>query len=171
LFEFGRLKDAQGRIAGGEDTLFILTSNAVALPSAKRALGFGTPGDRAPDVDTIRKALSTVFRHEFLNRIDQVVAFDPLEDASAREIARIKLSELQTRVAGRGLSITFEESAIDLLVKEGFSPEYGARDLDRAIDRLVNRPLSALIVRGAHGSYIGSATGDQIVFAPPAPVG
>jgi ATP-dependent Clp protease ATP-binding subunit ClpA len=98
--------------------------------------------------DRLLERLRQTFRPEFLNRVDEIVIFQPLGTAQARAITRLQLNELAARLLEQGLRLHADESAIDLLCKEGFSQTQGARPLRRAIERLLTVPLSLRILLG-----------------------
>ena len=96
--------------------------------------------------DRLLERLRQTFRPEFLNRIDEVVIFHPLGQEQARAITRLQMNELGARLLEQGLTLHADDSAIDLLCKEGFSQTQGARPLRRAIERLLTVPLSLRIL-------------------------
>jgi len=107
------------------------------------------------------------FRPEFINRLDDIVVFHPLDKAQIREIARIQLKGLEKRLGERGLRIELEDSALQLLGNVGFDPVYGARPLKRAIQQQLENPLAQKILAGefANGDVIHvGASGGGLVF-------
>ena len=96
--------------------------------------------------DRLMDRLRETFRPEFLNRIDDVVIFHPLDKRQARQITALQINELATRLLEQGLILRADDSAIDLICKEGFSETQGARPLRRAIERLLTVPLSLRIL-------------------------
>jgi ATP-dependent Clp protease ATP-binding subunit ClpB len=92
------------------------------------------------------------FRPEFINRLDDIVVFHPLDKAQIRDIARIQLHGLEKRLAERGIRIQFSDPALALLGNVGFDPVYGARPLKRAIQSQVENPLATRILSGEFGS-------------------
>jgi ATP-dependent Clp protease ATP-binding subunit ClpB len=92
------------------------------------------------------------FRPEFINRLDDIVVFHPLDKAQIREIAKIQLHGLEKRLAERGLRIELEDSALQLLGNVGFDPVYGARPLKRAIQQQLENPLAQKILAGEFSS-------------------
>jgi ATP-dependent Clp protease ATP-binding subunit ClpA len=96
--------------------------------------------------ERLLERLRDTFRPEFLNRIDDIVIFHPLDKTQVRAIAHLQLNELATRLLEQGLILDADESAIDLLCKEGFNQTQGARPLRRAIERLLTVPLSLRIL-------------------------
>ncbi|MGB8258906.1 MAG: ATP-dependent Clp protease ATP-binding subunit [Terracidiphilus sp.] len=152
LFDDGRLTDSHGRTVDARNAIFIMTSNAV---ETVRPLGFVSPLSPAPaaapnpaedERKAIAKDLSRHFRPEFLNRIDEVVLFRPLDAAAIHAIAEKMLARVAESVHGRGIEIEFAPEVVDLVARAGFDPANGARPLARVIDRLVNGPLSAELI-------------------------
>ena len=107
------------------------------------------------------------FRPEFINRLDDIVVFHPLDKAQIKQIARIQLRGLEKRLAERGLAIELTDEALDLLGNVGFDPVYGARPLKRAIQAQLENPLAQKILSGEFTSgatiHVG-AEGGHLVF-------
>jgi len=107
------------------------------------------------------------FRPEFINRLDDIVVFHPLDKAQIREIAKIQLRGLERRLAERGIRIELSDAALALLGNVGFDPVYGARPLKRAIQAQVENPLATKILSGEFGNgdvVRVDAEGGQLVF-------
>jgi ATP-dependent Clp protease ATP-binding subunit ClpC len=156
LFDAGRLTDGRGRTIDFRRTIIIMTSNVGANAVGNVTLGFNQPGSRPKsttdiDKDRIMRELSGVFRPEFLNRIDRIINFRPLSLDVAESIARREISEVLRRngIARRGLTIDIDPTAVSLLVKEGYSPAFGARPLKRAVERVLLLPLARAIATGS----------------------
>jgi ATP-dependent Clp protease ATP-binding subunit ClpC len=144
LFDDGRLTDARGRVVDASNTLFIMTSNV----SVNRPVGLRSSDPGAGDRTAVIAQLKSTFRPELLNRIDEVVVFDPLRPDSLARITRLMLNSLGERLAGQGLQLRASDAAIALLVRQGSVPEYGARPLRGVISRLVENPLGGMLLRG-----------------------
>ncbi len=150
VFDAGRLTDAQGHTVDAQHAIWIMTSNVGtdmlgrSMPSGFRASQKGTAEEMQRD--RLLERLRQTFRPEFLNRIDEVVIFHPLGQEQARSITRLQMNELGARLLEQGLILHADESAIDLLCKEGFSQTQGARPLRRAIERVLTVPLSLRIL-------------------------
>ena len=150
VFDAGRLTDAQGHTVDAQHAIWIMTSNVGtdmlgnSMPSGFRANIKGTAEEMQRD--RLLERLRQTFRPEFLNRIDEVVIFHPLGQEQARAITRLQMNELGARLLEQGLTLHADDSAIDLLCKEGFSQTQGARPLRRAIERLLTVPLSLRIL-------------------------
>jgi ATP-dependent Clp protease ATP-binding subunit ClpB len=112
-------------------------------------------------------AVNSHFRPEFVNRIDEVVVFEPLAREQIAGIAQIQLGRLRQRLTERELSLELSDEALDKLVAIGYDPVYGARPLKRAIQRWIENPLAQLILAGkfSPGSTVtGTVENDEIVF-------
>ena len=144
ILDDGRATDAQGRHVNFENTIIIMTSNA-GSERRESSVGFGaTRGQQSRDKAV--KALSEIMRPEFLNRVDEIIAFNPLSQSDFEKIAGIMLGDLQTAVARFGLTLTWDESLVHYLAKEGYSAQYGARNLRRLIEKKVEDPAASLIL-------------------------
>ncbi len=154
VFDEGRLTDRSGRVADFRHTIVILTSNLGVKNLEGAGLGFGAGG---PD---LQAALEEVFRREFLNRIDRVVVFRSLDQSTLREVLHKELDlVLQRRgLKSRPWAVEWDESALQFLLGQGWSPQLGARPLRRAIERQVLAPLASAIVSDR------TPAGDQFLF-------
>lgn len=150
VFDAGRLTDAQGHTVDAQHAIWIMTSNVGtdmlgrSMPSGFRASIKSTADEMQRD--RLMDRLRETFRPEFLNRIDDVVIFHPLDKNQAREITGLQINELASRLLEQGLILRANENAVDLLSKEGFSTTQGARPLRRVIERLLTVPLSLRIL-------------------------
>jgi ATP-dependent Clp protease ATP-binding subunit ClpA len=150
VFDAGRLTDAQGHTVDAQHAIWIMTSNVGtemlgrSMPSGFRASIKETAEEMQRE--RLMDRLRETFRPEFLNRIDEVVIFHPLNQQQVRAITQLQINELAARLLEQGLVLQVEDSAMDLLCKEGFSPTQGARPLRRAIERLLTVPLSLQIL-------------------------
>ncbi|WP_298608663.1 ATP-dependent chaperone ClpB [uncultured Thiothrix sp.] len=144
VLDDGRLTDGQGRTVDFRNTVIVMTSN----------LGSNLIQDMAGEknYDAMKSAVMNEvgkhFRPEFINRIDEVVVFHPLDQAEIRQIADIQLNNLRKRLAARELNIEFTDAAMDHIASAGFDPVYGARPLKRAIQQQVENPLAQEILAG-----------------------
>ncbi len=157
VMEDGRLTDAQGRTVDFRNTIIIMTSNVGAREIQRgKTVGFRSDDTRSKDQQSdydsmktrVLEELSRTFRPEFLNRLDEVIVFRSLTDVEIRQIVRLLLGRLQEQLKGRDLRLEVTETAMDLLAKEGFDPNFGARPLRRAIQRMIEDPLSEEILTG-----------------------
>lgn len=166
VFDAGRLTDAQGHTVDAQHAIWIMTSNVGtdmlgrSMPSGFRAAKEAVEESQR---ERLMERLRQTFRPEFLNRIDEVVIFQPLDQEHARAITRLQMNELATRLLDQGLTLEADDDAINLLCKEGFSPTQGARPLRRVIEKLLTVPLSLRILLGnipEHARvYVGASEG------------
>jgi len=162
VLDDGRLTDSQGRVVSFKNTIIIFTSNVGVgdLPKRRAGLGFGQESSERDDYDTIKETLINAFKlrfkPEFVNRIDVVTVFHPLEFEQLAQIAKLFISNLNKKLQGQGASLKITESALKYLIEKGYDREYGARPLRRLIeqeiaDRIVEQTLEGNI---PHGSVI-----------------
>jgi ATP-dependent Clp protease ATP-binding subunit ClpC len=181
LLDDGRLTDGQGRVVNFRNTVIVMTSN-VGTSFVKRsgALGFtgGHDKDEAADHKRIEDALKKTFRPEFINRIDEIIIFEPLSEEDVVEIVNLQMRDVQSRLSDQGdLTIELTDGAKRWLARQGFDEDFGARPLKRAIQRFVESPLSVQLLKGeleAGDRVRIEEEDDQLVFtrlesAPPIP--
>ncbi|MCX6719869.1 MAG: AAA family ATPase [Candidatus Staskawiczbacteria bacterium] len=150
MFEDGRLTDSKGRMVSFKNTIIIMTSNLGSDFINKMAsIGFNTKEDLV-ERETMREkifdSLRDGFRPEFLNRIDEIVIFNYLQREQIKSIVDLELAKVEKRLAAKEIKIEISEKAKELLVKEGFDQNLGARPLKRVIQKLILDPLSVKIV-------------------------
>ena len=144
VLDDGRITDAQGRVVNFENTIIVMTSNA-GSEGRVGGLGFGrTEGDMVKE--KTMKALREFLRPEFLNRVDEIITFNPLSRENFQGIADIMLGELKQSLAGRGLNLSWDEEVRQALVEEAYATVYGARNLRRTIQRRLEDPISEAII-------------------------
>ena len=145
ILEEGRLTDSQGRTVDFRNTVLIMTSNLGTADLRKANLGF-TKNDEAVSYErmkeTVNDALKQHFRPEFLNRVDDVIVFHELSQPEVREIVDLMIGRTAKQLANQGMGLELTDAAKDHLAKSGYDPTMGARPLRRAIQRLVEDPLS-----------------------------
>lgn len=173
IMEEGRITDNFGRKIDFRNTVIIMTSN-VGASSAQDAgtMGFDTqPSSEDYALRASRqayqKALEDYFKPEFLNRLDEVVVFRPLEQQDLKEVVQLEFKYLAKRVEDHGVKLTLSDAASALILTKGFNPRFGARPIRRTIEQLVEDPLSEAILREefAKGSHlIIDVEDDRIVF-------
>lgn len=150
VFEDGRMTDSQGRTSYFSNCTIIMTSNVGATKAftQKREIGFNesTEIDFKGTEKLIRESIRKHFTPEFINRLDEIVYFKPLDKNAIRKIAEIKLSEIESRFAGENKRIKISDSVLNRISEKGYNPEYGARYLNRTIEDLVLKPLSKIIL-------------------------
>ena len=163
ILDDGRITDAQGRTVNFENTVIIMTTNAGSNQKTG-ALGFGlTANDQTRE--RVMKALNDFLRPEFLNRVDEIVYFNRLTEENFRAIAGLMLTELRDTMAERGMTLDWDETVIDALVKKSFSEVYGARNLRRTIQKDVEDAIAAAVVeRREHSAAVQlTAEGEHII--------
>lgn len=158
VLDEGRLTDSKGRTVDFRNTVIIMTSNLGAshLKPSGPVMGFSTGGDSAKDREAsfevakkeIMVDVKRFFRPEFLNRIDEIIVFKPLEQKDLRQIVDILLKDLTKRLGEKGVAMDWTTAADDVLVQEGTDFAYGARPLKRAIQKLVEDPISEMLLSG-----------------------
>ncbi|MBQ7793521.1 MAG: ATP-dependent Clp protease ATP-binding subunit [Clostridia bacterium] len=155
ILEDGILTDAQGRKVDFRNTVIIMTSNlgAKQILNTGSKLGFASGEDNGAENSVIKERvteeLKKAFRPEFLNRIDEIIVFERLDEANVRAIARLMLKELGKRLVANEIKAEFTDAAVDAIVKAGYDPTYGARPLRRAIQSKLEDMLSEKIIDGA----------------------
>ena len=156
LLDDGRLTDGQGRVVNFRNAVIVMTSNVgTSFVKSSGALGFaGTrDSDEAAGHKRIEDALKKTFRPEFINRIDEIIIFEPLSEEHVVEIVQLQMKEVQERLSEQGgLSIILTEAAQRWLAKQGFDNDFGARPLRRALQRFVESPLSVKLLKGEFSS-------------------
>ena len=149
LFDEGRLTDSKGRLADGRHAIFIMTSNLGSHPGSEAVVGFG-PAEVGPAAaDRALEQARAFFRPELLNRVHEVIVFRPLDAASIVRIVRPILDGLAATVRRQhGVELQVSAEAESFLARTGFSAAHGARELARTVERLVQAPLSGLVLSG-----------------------
>ena len=148
VLDDGRLTDGQGRTVDFKNTVIVMTSNlgSQMIQEMSEDQGYDAMKDAVMDV------VSTHFRPEFLNRVDEMVVFHPLQKEQLREIAKIQIQYLKDRLKERDLSLDISDEALDKLAEIGFDPVYGARPLKRAIQTQLENQLAQEILSGKYVS-------------------
>jgi len=162
VLEDGRLTDSHGRTVDFRNTVIVMTSNLGSAQIQELV------GDRDAQRAAVMDALGSHFRPEFINRVDEVVVFEPLGRDQIAGITEIQLGRLRSRLAERELALNLSPEALDKLIAVGYDPVYGARPLKRAIQRWIENPLAQMILAGKFmpGSAItAKVEGEEIVFA------
>ena len=150
IMDDGRLTDAHGRVVSFRNTVVILTSN---LGGGARQQEIGlvrtrNASEREGLVRSVEGALKRTFRPEFLNRLDDVIVFEPLTEAEVAHIADLMLEEVRERLDERRVAFSVTAAAREHLVADGYDPEFGARPLRRSIERLIENPLARRMLAG-----------------------
>ncbi|MBQ6330102.1 MAG: AAA family ATPase, partial [Kiritimatiellae bacterium] len=143
VLDDGRLTDSHGRTVSFKNTVIIMTSNAP------------------------RDALKDIFRPEFLNRLDEILEFDSLNESQIAEIVKLQLKDFSKRLAEQGFRLAVDDAAVAQLAKDGYDPAFGARPVKRAIQRELENPIAKNIIAGKYppGAEIRvSAKGGAVVL-------
>jgi len=187
IMEDGRLTDSHGRVIDFKNVILIMTSNIGARSiQGEREMGFGrsaagprTAEDISRQMDSIKgritDELKRVFRPEFLNRLDETIIFHPLSSDEILQVVSLMLERVSKQIAQKGMDLEITQAAKEYLAREGFDPQYGARPLRRAVQRLVEDPLAEDILLGKFVAndtvVVDTSEEDGIVFRKGSPLG
>ncbi|MGH7458970.1 MAG: ATP-dependent chaperone ClpB [Longimicrobiaceae bacterium] len=169
ILDEGRLTDSHGRSVNFRNTVVIMTSNLGSSMILERADRMDNPDVRQEVEAAVMAELRRTFRPEFLNRVDDVIVFNPLSLADLAQIVELQLQRLRDLLAERKIELELTSEAKELIAEEGYDPAYGARPLKRAIQRLVQNPLAIRVLEGefeAGGTVIADreAGSHQLTF-------
>jgi len=156
ILDDGRLTDGHGRVVDFRNTVVIMTSN----------LGTEMARNGRFDQDELMALLRKNFRPEFLNRIDEIVVFEPLTKTEIRKIVDLQLARLKQQLTEEGVEVIIEPGVEDLLAKEGYDPEFGARPLKRVIQKRIENQLATLILEKRPQKIKIKVADDEIVLLP-----
>jgi ATP-dependent Clp protease ATP-binding subunit ClpC len=152
ILEDGQLTDAQGRTVDFKNVVLIMTSNVGAQTINKtKSLGFGSDNEGLSYKEMkgrVTSELRKIFRPELLNRIDEIIVFHKLEREDMRNIIEIQIKRLRQQMAEREVSVEFTREALDKLSDAGYDPAFGARPLKRVLQRMIEDPMSEMILKG-----------------------
>ena len=158
--EEGRLTDSFGRQVDFRNTIVILTSNIGSdLIKGGQSFGFGKR-EEVMDYDRLKKQLLSetekFFRPEFINRLDDVVVFQPLSKDDLYSIIDIELAKIMKRLEAKGLTMELDQDSKDFLIEKGYNPDFGARPLRRALGTYIEDPLAESLLAGdySQGSHL-----------------
>ncbi len=159
IMDDGRLTDGQGRVVDFRNTVIIMTSNVGAEAIKRGPLGFVTPTfDESKFTQSeYSNQLKRLFRPEFLNRIDEIIVFEPLNREQIRRIVHLLMRDIGVRMEELGFTVEMTEAAADHVAQVGYDPNYGARPLRRLLQRNVENELSKRLLRGEY------KTGDHVI--------
>ncbi len=171
ILEDGRLTDNMGRVVSFKNCVIVMTSNAGAQSAQRTSLGFGAGMADAMDYERMRERvlmdIKSVFRPEFLNRVDEIIVFHKLEQKDIEAIASLMLGQVAKRLQERDIALTYGDDVVAHLAQAGFDPQYGARPLRRIIQRTIEDSLSEKLIAGEihlGGTVNMRMDGEQIVF-------
>jgi ATP-dependent Clp protease ATP-binding subunit ClpC len=151
ILDDGRLTDGKGRTVDFKNTVVIMTSNIGSSVIGKQRLGFTAEEAGHSHEDLERRLLEELrkaFRPEFLNRVDEIIVFDPLTREELTQVVDLLLTHLRDLAAGQGMKLDVTQAAKEFVADQGYDAEFGARPLKRAIQRLIENPLSSALLRG-----------------------
>jgi ATP-dependent Clp protease ATP-binding subunit ClpC len=173
ILEDGRLTDSLGRVVDFRNTVVIMTSNlGMREMGVEKSLGFTTGDTEVPFEsmkNKIQVELKKAFNPEFLNRVDEIITFHPLDRTHIEKIVDIQLDEVRKRLTEKRIQLTLEPSARDFLIEKGYDKVYGARQMKRTIQKYVEDALAEELLRGnvKEGmAVLLQAGGDRLTFAP-----
>ena len=173
VMDEGRLTDGNGTTVDFRNTIIILTSNSGTRQLREYGKGVGfdriggeLTGDMAEGV--VHKALKKQFSPEFLNRLDDIIMFNPLTKADALVIARLEMDALLERIAQTGWALSVTDAVMDLVVEKGFDAQYGARSLKRAIREQVEDVLCDFMMEHPEPAALEASVADGKVVLKPA---
>jgi len=174
VMEDGLLTDSQGRRVDFRNSVLIMTSNAGSdMITDRGPLGFSDQEIDSVESyqamkDRVIEEVRKVFRPEFLNRLDDLIVFHQLPREQVKQIADLMLDELKERLfEERAITLSLDESASELLIEKGYDPRYGARPMRRALERLIENPISELILQGEFeqgAPVVATADGEEMRF-------
>jgi ATP-dependent Clp protease ATP-binding subunit ClpC len=177
IMEEGRLTDSFGRNIDFKNSILIMTSNIGAdLLKNQTTLGFkkvSVDGSYNAMKELLSKEVEKHFRPEFINRLDDLIVFRPLNRVDLESIIHLEMKAVEARVAKKGVRISLTNEALNYLIDQGFNPDFGARPLKRAIERLVEDPLSEGLLRGEfkEAKHIHISLKDKHLFFEPMDTG
>ncbi|MFA5001209.1 MAG: AAA family ATPase [Candidatus Paceibacterota bacterium] len=151
VLDNGRLTDAKGRTINFKNTIIILTSNIGSqFIKGYQRIGFSNNSETSKDFDSVKEkiqdSLRDHFRPEFLNRLDEIVVFNPLSAEVLREIVDLQLAIVRDRLMKKGIKLEVTDEVMNFLAEQGYSPEYGARPLKRLIQNKILNPVAQFII-------------------------
>jgi ATP-dependent Clp protease ATP-binding subunit ClpA len=170
ILDDGRLTDGQGRTVSFRNVVVVMTSNIGTGMVEKNTIGFSVHGKDKPNDDKRKRlldALKLAFRPEFLNRVDDIIVFNTLTREHLSAIVDIQLENVSKLLQDRKLRLEVTPAARDLIIAEGYDPQYGARPMRRAIQRLVQDPLALMLINGDFlegQTIVADRKGDALEF-------
>ncbi len=168
ILDEGRLTDSHGRTVDFRNTIIIMTSNLGTELFTAHKSPDSVQGDAAPrvDRDELMGLLRRNFRPEFLNRVDEIVVFDPLTKQDLRKVVDIQLGRLKKLLTEEGIELIITADVEDKLAEDGYSPDFGARPLKRTIQRVLENPLARLILEQSPKRVLVSVAEKEVKLTP-----
>jgi ATP-dependent Clp protease ATP-binding subunit ClpA len=177
ILDDGRLTDGQGRTVNFKNTVIVMTSNVGSgIIHETGPIGFSVNAKNGKNEDVRKKlldALRQTFRPEFLNRVDDIIVFNPLSHEHLSKIIDIQLGRVVSILAARGIGLQVTPAAKEVLMADGYDPNYGARPMKRSIQRLIQDPLALQLLEGkylAGDTVVVDADSDKRLTFTKAPV-
>ena len=169
VFDEGRLTDSKGRTIDAKNAVFIMTSNILTVDKKKSQIGFVEQAAKEQKV-SVPQELSLQFRKEFLNRIDEIIIFRTLDKEDVRIILKPMIDKLSESLQEKyNVSLQVSKEAEEIIIKNGYSGQYGVRELKRTLDRMIQIPLSKLILSGElrkHNAWLVACEGATVSILP-----
>jgi ATP-dependent Clp protease ATP-binding subunit ClpC len=170
ILEDGRLTDGHGRVVDFKNVVVIMTSNLGSQEMQRQSIGFRPEKelDQEKLRQTIKNALKQAFRPELINRIDEIIIFDSLNQQQLRQVIDLLIEEVKKRLSEHKMAVELTDAAKAWLLKEGYDPAYGARPLRRAIQRYVENPISKGMLDGEYvegNTILVDAKAEGLTFA------
>ena len=159
VMDEGRLTDSTGTTVDFKNTIIIFTSNigSKEVFDFGRGIGFNTEGENNEDnsaKDIISKSLNKHFAPEFINRLDEIIMFNPLTKEGVKKIAQLELTKLQNRIEAIGYKFSITPKALDFIISKGYDKKYGARALKRTIQTYIEDGIGSFIIEGSNKDHI-----------------
>ncbi len=153
ILDDGRLTDSHGRMVNFENTVIIMTSNAGTTLKGN-TIGFGADGHAALE-NRIDKVLKEIFRPEFLNRVDEIIVFNELNKADLRKICDLMMKDVYKAIEEKGMKLLISDEVKDILTEKGYDSKFGARPLRKTIHKMIEDPLTDLLLKGKLNGAVG----------------
>ena len=142
ILDYGNLTDSNGRNINFKNTIIVMTSNTGAVEAEGESVGFIEQGSE----DKFEKAVSKAFAPEFRNRLDGIINFNSLSNNNLESVVKKLIIEVEAKLNEKGIDIEFNDDVIKLVLEEGFDAKLGARPLSRAVDKLIKKPISTMLI-------------------------
>jgi ATP-dependent Clp protease ATP-binding subunit ClpB len=151
ILDDGRLTDGQGRTVSFKNVVIVMTSNVGTGMVEKNTIGFSVHARDKRTEDTRKRLLDSLrqqFRPEFLNRVDDIIVFNTLSRENLSQIVDLQLTNVEKMLKDRSVNLQITTAAKDQIIEEGYDPQYGARPMRRAVQRLIQDPLALKLISG-----------------------
>ena len=142
ILDYGNLADSNGRSINFKNTIIVMTSNTGAVEADGESVGFIEQGTE----DKFEKAVSKAFTPEFRNRLDGIINFNNLSNQNLESVVEKLIIDVEAKLNEKGIDIDFDSDVVKLILEQGYDPKLGARPLSRAVDKLVKKPISTMLI-------------------------